>query len=452
MHLRWWRCASGGLIGAVHRSQRPPCPAPSKRVLGRIVGLCILAGLIGCGPGAPEPETGPDFVQIDSAGVELSITRSEVAHTPLPWTVDPDPDLVVGEGRAPWDYLHQVQGLRGTAGGGVLAVDGGSQELRFFDGEGQLVEQTGGPGEGPGEFGDPVLVPVVGTDSLLVFDRSLIRSHVLSEVGEVGRLIHYPHGRPYGGRAPVGAVGFRHLLFNASGTAGGPETPLPDPGLVQLQQKFMWYDTTTGGLLTVDSVLVDHRYYDRLDGVRVSWNAPFSPRSSAVTTADGALITRGRPAEILDYDVDGRLRRVFRIDSDRAVTEEMIDAFIDLEHSRFQRVQPRNSWYRVYDEIGIPDTLPAFQALQLDELGWLWAEVYNFEPDQPRDWVVFDPEGRARGTVRTPPGLEIEWIGRAAVLGVWRDEFEVEHVHRHRLTREAAPGDSNGSADDLPGG
>jgi len=43
-----------------------------------------------------------------------------------------------------------------------------------------------------------------------------------------------------------------------------------------------------------------------------------------------------------------------------------------------------------------------------------------------------------------PPGLEVHWIGRDAILGVWQDELDVEYVHRHRLTRDPAPGDSIG--------
>jgi hypothetical protein len=207
--------------------------------------------------------------------------------------------------------------------------------------------------------------------------------------------------------------------------------------MYQLRQRFMWYDTTTGGLLTVDSTLVDSRYYDG----PLDWVVPFTPRSAAATTVEGALITRGRPAEILEYDTEGRLRRVFRVeDFGRPVTQEMIDAIIDLEISRRParyRPRPRRSWYRVYDDIGIPDTLPAFQGLLVDELGWLWAEVYDFDPRRPTEWVVFDPEGRAHGTVQTPPGLDIQWIGQDVLIGVWRDEFDVEYVHRHRVTRSA---------------
>jgi hypothetical protein len=234
----------------------------------------------------------------------------------------------------------------------------------------------------------------------------------------------------------VGATGFRHLLFNASGSAEGPEAPRPTQGMYQLMQAFLWYDTATGNRLTIDSVVVDARHYDR----GLSWAIPFTPRSAAATTAEAAFLTRGGDPEILEFDVEGRLRRVFRIEGfGRPVTQAMIDAFIDLEHAQ-RPARDRRSWYRAYEASGIPDTLPAFQDLRIDELGWLWAEVYDFDASRAREWVVFDPEGRAHGTVRTPPGLEVRWIGHDEILGVWRDEFEVEYVHRHRLTGRAEPG------------
>ena len=402
--------------------------------------LGVLSGTAACGPGGPEQGDGPAFAQVDSAGVLLSITRRDVAHAPLGWSVASEPDLRLGRGDSPGEYFHRVQGMRGTAGGGVLVVDGGSQELRFYDAEGRLLKRAGGSGEGPGEFRDPFLVPMAGTDSLLVFDTRLPWAQVLSPEGEYGRSIRHLHGRPYGGRAPLGAVGYRHMLFNASGTAGGPEAPRPTRGMLHMRRSLQWYDAATGGRKQSDSTTVGFSYEDGSGG---SWLVPFIPRASAVTTAVGAFVTLDDRAEIREYDTDWELRRVLRIDGPgRPVSQEMIDAFIDLERARVRgryAAMSRASWHRVYQVMGIPDTLPAFQALQLDELGWLWAGVYDFDPARPREWVVFDEEGRAHGTVRTPPGLEVQWIGRDAILGVWKDEFGVEYVHRHRLTRVPPP-------------
>jgi len=417
------------------------CAGLGIRRLGRmwvpssILYCVVLFPLTGCGSSNPQPVTGTTFSQSDSAGISLAITTISGELDALGWLVSSEPTLVIGATGS--DFLHRVQGVQGTKDDGVLVVDGGSQELRFYNAEGLLTRRAGGPGEGPGEFRDPVLVPVMGRDSLLVFDKRLLWAQVLSPEGDFGRMIHHTNGRPYGGRAPVGAVDYAYFLFNSSGTSGGAETPPPERGLVQARQSFMWYDTVTASRHTVDSVEIDFSFYD----LPMSWMVPFTSRSAAVTSESGALIARGENAEILDYDVQGRLRKVIRIEkARRPVTREMIDAHIDIEVSKQPDIYSslsRSAWHRAYEAMGIPDSLPAFQALQIDELGWLWAEVYEFDPKRSREWVVFDAEGRARGTVQIPPGLQVQWIGRDAILGIWRDEFGVEYVHRYRLTRDA---------------
>lgn len=89
------------------------------------------------------------------------------------------------------------------------------------------------------------------------------------------------------------------------------------------------------------------------------------------------------------------------------------------------------------DALPIPEHLPAFGSLLVDEKGWLWAEVYGWDPDQPKEWMIFDPNGEARGIVHTPPGLRLVGVGEDYVLGVWLDEFDAEYVRRHRLRRDA---------------
>ena len=86
-------------------------------------------------------------------------------------------------------------------------------------------------------------------------------------------------------------------------------------------------------------------------------------------------------------------------------------------------------------ELPIRDTLPAIQSLLVDSRGWLWAEAFDLDSAQPKEWMVFDPEGEAQGVVWTPPGLEVESIGEDFILGVWLDEFDVEYIRLYRLNR-----------------
>lgn len=155
-------------------------------------------------------------------------------------------------------------------------------------------------------------------------------------------------------------------------------------------------------------------------------------------TEEGALITDGRSYEIRAYDTQGRLSRIYRIDQpDQPVTEEMVDAKIELEAAAREK-RSREYIEMVYDEVPMPDTLPAFESLQVDELGWVWAELYRWRPEEARTWMVFDTAGRAPGIIRTPAHLEIGTIGRDYILGVWRDELDVEYVHRYSLQRSGS--------------
>jgi len=62
-------------------------------------------------------------------------------------------------------------------------------------------------------------------------------------------------------------------------------------------------------------------------------------------------------------------------------------------------------------------------------------ELYGWDPQEPKRWVVFDPAGRAHGTVRTPVDFEVHSIGADRVLGVWRSQWGEEFVHGYRLRR-----------------
>ena len=88
-------------------------------------------------------------------------------------------------------------------------------------------------------------------------------------------------------------------------------------------------------------------------------------------------------------------------------------------------------------DIPIPEMMPSFESLLVDEEGWLWAKKYEWDPERRSAWVVFDPSGRAHGSVETPVGVEIHQIDSGFMLGVWTDELDVEYVRRYRVNRPA---------------
>jgi hypothetical protein len=403
-------------------------------------------GFLGCDTDAVGNDEGPStFAQFDSAGIVIAVTPG-AGIGPIGWDIDSLPDLVISSDDSL--FLDGVQGLRALPDGGVLVVDAGSSELRFYDPEGRLVYRVGGKGEGPGEFMDPVLVPWPASDSILVADRRLPRLHLYSVDGGSHRTLRYSQGWPSGRLPPMGAVDPNALLFqkHAPNSVSGY-------GLQVTAGEHVLVDPETGHEVHLDSVRRNNGLRVRRSPMSYLVGIPFRPLPFAAATENGVLTSDGVGWDIREYDRQGTLRRILRVadHARRPVTEAMIDA--DPEIAWLDEVQLGS----LRDELPIPDSLPVFESMIVDSRGWLWAQRYRpiscrtfpwnrhyvcgpgqYEADQvePREWMVFDPQGQARGVVWTPPGLDVLSISDEHVLGVWRDELGLEYVQRYRIRRD----------------
>jgi len=76
----------------------------------------------------------------------------------------------------------------------------------------------------------------------------------------------------------------------------------------------------------------------------------------------------------------------------------------------------------------LPPTRPAYGRLLVDEEGFLWAAEPTRYPHPAGSWTVFAPDGRLLGVVTMPERFRLHQAGPDWVLGVWRDELDVEFV------------------------
>ncbi|MGH7501742.1 MAG: hypothetical protein ACREL7_08275 [Longimicrobiales bacterium] len=107
------------------------------------------------------------------------------------------------------------------------------------------------------------------------------------------------------------------------------------------------------------------------------------------------------------------------------------------------------------DRFPVADSLSIAIDFLLDEMDFLWVRLgpHGDESDAVRDVVspdgvhvgpvplpsgdydVFSPDGLYLGTVKLLPGFRIFEIGEDYILGVHRDDFDVEHVSLYTLQR-----------------
>jgi hypothetical protein len=80
-----------------------------------------------------------------------------------------------------------------------------------------------------------------------------------------------------------------------------------------------------------------------------------------------------------------------------------------------------------------PATFPAYAGLVVDPAGNLWVRSYPLPDEEAQKWAVFDPEGSLLGTLTLPEKFEPLDIGADYLLGVWKDELDLEYVRLYEI-------------------
>lgn len=125
----------------------------------------------------------------DSAGVTIVENRGTGMWSGgQPWRLSPEPRVDIGAANgAPAYRLFRVYGAGRLRNGRIVVVNGGTNELRFYDPAGEFLFATGREGDGPGEFRDLQAVWQLASDSLLAYDFLAQRLSVLTLNGAYTR-------------------------------------------------------------------------------------------------------------------------------------------------------------------------------------------------------------------------------------------------------------------------
>lgn len=328
--------------------------------------------------------------------------------------------------------LFDVRGAVRLGTGAIVVADFTSRQIRWYAEDGSFLRAVGREGGGPGEFKSILNMWRIRGDSVAVFDFGNARMTVLGPDGEIGRevgvqpLLARPVGpfadgsflawRPTSqiatGRTTVGVHRGRALFVRLNSSGEVVDTLTERPGAVR------YHDTVAGRPLMASppytnpsgfsvAVAPEHWYYSSLDRF-----------------------------EIEEYSQEGRIRRLIRCDvSPRPVTPELVERWRRFAREEFSQMPPVFRDWRV--NLPVPETLPAHGALLADSEGYLWAAEYSLE-EESTTWWVFNADGRWLGAVAIPPGGTLTQIGSDFVLGVWKDELDVEQVRMYGLRRSDA--------------
>lgn len=382
------------------RQRLPRCTA------GVIRGLALTAlWVVGCSPSEPNgsPTSGDAPVR--------------------EWQLGPDPEWEIGTIDGPAHLQFSGITSVGLSGTRVILFDRGSAELRVFNLAGEFQAALGGPGEGPGEFSPNVFFEE-DRDSLIAFDQ------------RQRRVTYFSPDLEYRSTLPIGLDLLNPRMIGVLG----------DDSFLMEELILRFAEVTgrdTGELiatrvgadgLSVDTVGV----FDGAETVRWSQSGMglgiFSPYDRLDGDRDGLWVLDGATGHVQLVSVAGDSVAAFTPVLARApITEQDLDDY-------FSRLYPEPPPPDVRESIRAKRSValergsfPVADRLFVDGMGRVWVRAYSSDPSAAEVWHVFDRSGDPVGRLDTPASFEVHDASANGLVGVYRDQLEVEYVRFYRI-------------------
>jgi hypothetical protein len=381
----------------------------------------------------------PSSEVYDSAGVRVVLSHSPVWGTESAWTISDTPILEIGlkEGENPY-LLNRVMGATVTSQGTIVVANGGDCSIRAFGPDGKVVWVSGACGEGPEEF-QRILGLFGAGGQIYVRQYPQASLRILDTHGTFIGTAFQNLPAEFRSSDPLGTFEDGSVLL------GDKIRPNVDQGPFQVSY--------TVGRLRSDGEIDTLTTLPFLNSVRHQSGFRGAERPMKILSLaihrDRIYYSWPDRYEINILGPDGKLETVIRRDwKPTAVSEE----YVQRARERTMRGEggvggPPGFLREIVDEMVFSEFHPAHHGFHVDHSGNLW--VLGADPrrwdygripprifDESSSWDIFDPEGVWLGTVQTPPRFVLYEVGEDYLLGLWRDELEVEYVRRYELVRE----------------
>lgn len=341
----------------------------------------------------------------------------------------------------------RIEGVFELPDGRVVVVDAGDLTIRLADFNHDQVVTLGRHGSGPREYRAPSLLFPLGGDSVGILDDAAGRLVVINARGAISGFVS-PRATDPAAAGIAARLGDGRGFFYAEAPA--------------LRR------TANRSLVLSDSAPIV-RWSIVLGKVDTVASVFRPPPPGALASSAGAIVRPGGVTALAPFDrwtvsADGRVavvtQRPYRVIQTSATGETLIGA--ELAYARVPVSDSVKSAYvaelqqpTIGVEVGSDGTarpfrgrpprtqgpadwaseVPAFRAEALvafDHQGGLWIQRTSFG----RAATVYDiigSDGRRIGDVRYPEGYRVVGFGRNTVYVVYRDEDDIEALHRWSL-------------------
>jgi hypothetical protein len=343
---------------------------------------------------------------------------SALAH---PWRLSRRPNFRIGW-RDDEPTFENIWTGRFTPRGSVVVGDQTGSAYWEISLDGEILEARGRSGDGPGEFRGVQSVLPVG-DSIFVQSDMTDRISVFSEVG-------------FSRSMRIGAPSSEIFALTVSGQL--LFRPSSWPRVVDPANR--WVDAAVfrippqGGV--PDTVLT----YPMFRTWSGEWTYdPFEPFGWVAASSDHIVYARSDVPEVRWYNHEGTLEQIARWEqADRVrVTAETWEAYSrSYQGLSSPEIDPKRTDRMLRDlRPTASRSLPLFKRVFAGRDGSIWLAEYTIGWEEPSRFFVMDETGRWVGYVDVPDRFTLLDVSRDAVLGVEKDDWDIQAVSVYLIRR-----------------
>lgn len=373
----------------------------------------------------------------DSAGV--TIVDNGILDPSLDLLAAENPILQIGVIEGQEEYqLFRVSDIKRLSDGGIVVANAGSRELRLYNADGRHRATVGGAGRGPSEFRYPSAIRALPGDTIEVQDF-------------MDRVLFTADGE-YLRREVTDRAAFSALWAQTGGSSEGaqwtadgtlfapvyhwnqtPRTPgplyRPNMILVRVSADFSTVDTlgTYGGIL--------QQYIAAGSDDQVfSVVPPFASYTLwAIGSSDGAVVIGDNANPQFErFGADGSHTIVRWSAPAQTITNEEVEQWKDRQRNAQWTRGQLPMLERAWAGMDIPDTKHYYGQVGTGSDGTMWVGPGD-ERQDTTTLRAFGVDGGYLGTLKVPGWFTPYDSGPGWILGLLRDENEVEFVQLFQL-------------------
>ena len=170
-----------------------------------------------------------------------------------------------------------------------------------------------------------------------------------------------------------------------------------------------------------------------VDETRTVLPIPFTRNGEAWVVGEEAHVSGGPTFRLRVFE-NGRVVEGYGIERAPQPVRDLETQYLALVRDRYSD-RARSAFERVLEASATPRLAPAFDRIRAADDGSVWVKFAPNYGDAPEVWAVFGPDRAHLGDVAMPDRFRLEAPLVGAIVGVWTDDFDVQHVRRYTYDR-----------------